>query len=276
MVKLLLSAGIISSLTLTACTSDKNSSTYENSNTTSEIIGGRLIEDGEKIQQSIVAVYDSIEGQLCTGSLLPNNLVLTAAHCLNSDVNAMYILFGSELSTESPQLAVDKMEVSPYWATNRFNDTDRGDIALLHFVGQAPEGFVPATFLSNNRWIKKNAVAVIAGYGVSDGVQGNGEGYLRTTSIAIEDAQFATSEVLLNQKSGTGACHGDSGGPVYIESHGKYYLWGIISRGVNDRKNDCSQFLGATKISAHRTWLNRMADKLSRSLTTPFSGYETR
>ncbi|KYG70494.1 serine protease [Bdellovibrio bacteriovorus] len=263
-------AGLVSSLALTAC-SPQASNQGEIQTTGEGIIGGKVVEAGDKIQESIVAVYDAVEGQLCTGSLLPNNLVLTAAHCIGTEPEAMYVFFGTEVNKFAVRRQVDKVAISSLWETRQYEDFDTGDIALMHFQGEVPAGYKPATFLSetNKKLLKKGAKVVLAGYGITDGVTGDGAGTLRVTSVKIADPKFSLTEVKLDQTGGTGACHGDSGGPAYIEVKGKYYLWGVTSRGVEDAENDCSKYSAYTSALAHKVWLNRMANKLSVSLANP-------
>lgn len=256
-------AGIVSSLALVGCTPQTMNSAQIDT-TGDGIIGGSEVQTGDRIQESIVAIYDSLGGQLCTGSLLPNNLVLTAAHCIGPVTEAMYIFFDTKLAQKSYSLQVDKVEVSPYWQYRQEEDFDTGDIALLHFVGKVPAGYKPATFVSNsNKYaLKKGAKVILAGYGISNGVTHEGAGILRVTNVKIDDPRFSTSEIKLNQTLGQGACHGDSGGPAYIEINNKYYLWGVTSRGVDDAANDCSKYSAYTNALFYKAWLNKAANKL--------------
>lgn len=264
-------AGVLSSLTLTAC-APQTSSTGELQATGDGIIGGEVVQANDNIQESIVAVYDALEGQLCTGSLLPNNLVLTAAHCLGADVNQMYVFFGRELlGGKAINRPVDKMEASQYWASRKLKEKNTGDIALVHFTGEVPAGYKPARFMPSS--LKKSLVrdteVVLAGYGITDGKSGEGAGTLKMTRVKIADPLYSVSEVKLDQTKGTGACHGDSGGPAYIVVNGVNYLWGVTSRGVSDPDNDCSKYSAYTNALYYKTWLQRMAVKLSTSLTKP-------
>lgn len=269
MTKLIL-AGLLTSTTLIACSPGAQTAS-EITNTGEGIIGGWEIQPTEKFQESIVAVYDSTEGQLCTGSLLPNNLVLTAAHCIGPDIDAMYVLFDTKVTNDSPHRKVEKVEVSPLWESQQYNRKDTGDIALLRFSGTVPQGFKPATLLSpaDRKHLKKGTQVVLAGYGISNGVSKEGAGVLRVTKVTIEDPNYSESEVTLNQRQGMGACHGDSGGPAYVSIKGKLYLWGVTSRGVEDKADDCSQLAAYTNAIHYRAWLNRTAQKLISSLVNP-------
>lgn len=263
-------AGILSSVTLAACAPNANYT--ESIQTSGEgIIGGWEAMPSDKVQESIVAVYDADEGQLCTGSLLPNNLVLTAAHCIGQSPDSMYIFFDTKVGQNSIRRQVDKVEISPYWESRQNMDQNTGDIALIHFAGTLPAGFKPATFLSatDRKLLQKGTEVVLAGFGITNGVTGDGAGTLRITKVKIENPSFSTSEITLNQKGGTGACHGDSGGPAYVVIKGHHYLWGVTSRGVDDANNDCSQYAAYTNALYYRTWLNRTANKLISSLVNP-------
>jgi secreted trypsin-like serine protease len=258
---------LLTGITLTSCAPNTNNT--EGIQTSGEgIIGGWEAKPTDLVQESIVAVYDTNGGQLCTGSLLPGNLVLTAAHCIGDDPEAMYIFFDTKLTQKSIRRQVDKVEISQYWETRQNADKDTGDIALVHFTGSVPAGYKPAKFLSaaDKKALTKGTEVVLAGYGISNGVTEEGAGVLRVTKVKIEDPSFSDSEIKLNQTEGTGACHGDSGGPAYMVIKGHHYLWGVTSRGVQDKNNDCSQFSAYTNTLYYKSWINRAANKLARSL----------
>ncbi len=255
----LLLAGILSSLVLAAC-APKGETSQELQANGDSIIGGTEVAADDKILQSIVAVYDKTATQLCTGSLLENNVVVTAAHCIGN--GEMYVFFGTSLGPQVPRRIVDVVTISNLWATRNSEKVNTGDIALIHFQGTVPPGFKPVSLLKNKRVLKKDLNVVLAGFGISNGVSGEGAGVLRKTNVKISDTNFSVSEILLDQTQGTGACHGDSGGPAYVEIKGEYVLFGITSRGVNDEKNDCSQYAAYTSTIYYSSWIQRMQVKI--------------
>lgn len=265
--KLLLVSLLTSFSLLTAC-GPQGFQTNNISSTGDGIIGGTEVQAGDPLYSSVVAVYDPDEGQLCTGSLLPNNIVVTAAHCLGEDPSAMLVFFDTKITSSSKFLMVDKAEVSPYWASNQFNSKDMGDIALLHFRGQVPVGYKSAKLLTSfsKKLLQKGTSVILTGFGISNGPTKEGAGILRTTQVVIDDPSFSTSEITVNQTQGKGACHGDSGGPAYVEVKGTYYLWGITSRGINDTQDDCSQMAAYTSIQFYKNWITKTANKIGTSL----------
>lgn len=262
----MLIVGMFSSFTFLACAPLKKAGEMNESG--EGIIGGTDVLWADKINESIVGVYDDAGGQLCTGTLVAQNIVLTAAHCIGYDHDAMYIVFDNLISPLSKMAKAERIEESPYYRGRRFEKTDRNDLALIRFTTPLPKGYKPARFLSGPQNIANGTSVYIAGYGYNDAAKESGQGTLRKTTVKIINAAFGTSEVLVNQTEGSGACHGDSGGPAFIKIKDEYFLWGVTSRGVEDEKQLCNTYAAYTNLFAHQVWINRMVTKLSKSINS--------
>lgn len=262
--QLLFSSLVVSSI-LVGCTPSAQKNSLNTLEATG-IIGGEEVDSLDRLPNSVVAVYDSVEGQLCTGTLINKNVVLTAAHCIGQDINKMYIFFGKNLQVDGVYVQVDKAEISPYW--NSSTDKDMGDLALLHFQGPLPASYKPTLMLPTTMAdvLQNGTEVTVVGYGVTSAESKEASAALRKTTVNIADAKFADSELLVDQSSGQGVCHGDSGGPAFIEIDGIFYLWGVTSRGVNDASRTCKTTAAFTSIPYYRSWINRMNAKLSSSL----------
>ena len=244
--------------------------------TDSAIYGGQEVAPEDKIQNSIVAVYDSRTGTLCTGTLLRNNLVLTAAHCLGIATQDMKIYFGTDLTStgydERNLRQVDKMEASPYAEYRRTAKYSIGDIALLHFQGDIPDRYHPVMVLPKPEFLHKNAVIYVAGYGVNDPAQSMGMGILRKTILTILDPEyrpysadrdtFPITEAIVLQDDGQGTCHGDSGGPAFVIGNNQYFLWGVISGGINRGSPKCDGKVLITNALIYKNWILKTAKSM--------------
>jgi secreted trypsin-like serine protease len=225
------------------------------------IINGKDVEPTDEFGASIAGIYNLENNSLCTGSLIADSYVLTAAHCVGHDPRNLRVFFGKSLDTI---VAINKVSaaVIPNIYGERFKEqNDWGDIAVLKIEGNLPTGYKPIQMLPTDS-LQEGQDTVIAGYGLSDGVKKEGSGFLRKTSVAIANPKHGISEASLDQRNGTGACHGDSGGPAYLLTESGYALWGVTSRGLNDPEDHCSQFAVYTNAVAYRDFITQARMKL--------------
>lgn len=274
-----LAALVLTSASLWACAPSTDSFKQNSADTTSSaIIGGDEVSDVDYIAKSTVAIYDAYGGQLCSGSLIANNVVLSAAHCIGQipkymiiifDVNAEAILQNAgslkALLAHPKVRQVEKAVVSATWKTRQNEDKDTGDVSVLKFTGAAPKGYVPAKMLTDPSALKNGAAVTLAGYGITKGQPQTGTAVLRQVQVSIADTSFSKTEIKIDQTSGHGACHGDSGGPAFIRVAGQDLLWGITSRGVDDAKNDCTRYSAYTNALVYSQVISKAISQLNPS-----------
>lgn len=253
---------------MTACAPQNTNSVATDKG--SSIIGGTIVEAADTISKStvaIIAVIVDAKGEeqqfVCTGSLIAENVVLTAGHCV-PEVKAgekagMYVVFTKDLNKLTKEVirAVNKVVVHPKYGTEAEDGSDANDIALIRFTGLKAPGYELAKFLKDETLLTTGATVTLAGYGLTDGVNKTGDNLLRKTDVQILE-HFGKTEVALDQSQGKGACHGDSGGPAFLKgADGVEYVWGITSRGIGkDGKDDCSLFSLYTKVTAQQTFVD--------------------
>lgn len=143
------------------------------------IMGGSMVAENAAIASGIVGIYDTQDNSICTGSLISENLVLTAAHCATSKPSKLKIVFGVDIdatmSIREPDVqqeltrTVSAIQVHSSYKPEEQEEkeTDWGDIAILKFPGKLPAGYKPVALLQDDSLLKKGFVVTLAGYGVS-------------------------------------------------------------------------------------------------------------
>lgn len=242
----------ISLLGLTACTMDVDESYIRSQQNSSAIIAGEKVSAESLIGQSTVYIRTP-GGTFCTGVLLNNHVVLTAAHCVNRyDNGAEISVFVPSAQTNCLSSAVSDVSLAPKIFAK---DHEAPDLALLKLKDKFC--FEPAVTLAEV--LKAQDVVFAAGFGAGTqlglpdsfalSVLTSDKGSLRDLyfkgtqgeSVVTDswknlepylDGYFETSLLALAQNPRQSLCQGDSGGPVYQESKNVLKIFGVNSGGI--------------------------------------------
>ena len=145
-------------------------------------------------------------------------------------------------------------------------DTNWGDISILRFTGGLPDGFAPATLAAKDLQLKSNEDILLAGFGLTDGVNKTQATQMNKVTVKIMDPNFSDTEMKVGNTPGKGPCHGDSGGPAYVTAtDGTSVLAGITSRAdtETDPKGQCIGNTIYTKIQPYLSWISDESNKLN-------------
>lgn len=140
------------------------------------IINGREVQDNEELSRFIVGVYDTEMHAICTGTLIAENIVLTAAHCKPENPKDLKIIFSTNvddaMNSREPDvldalvLPVTDFITAPDWSETSEKEFNTHDIALLKFKGKIPTGYLPAKWIKDETLLKVGQSVAVAGFGV--------------------------------------------------------------------------------------------------------------
>jgi secreted trypsin-like serine protease len=224
------------------------------------IEGGQLVAPDDPIARSTVVLWmDGYPG--CTGSIIAQDLVVTAAHCLSGNIRSLELSFSFDLKDLK---ASDKVRASGYRIHPIYmkGQSVGGDIALVRFEGEIPLRFAPAKVIpSQVDKIKSGATVVVAGYGsLTDHPSFSSRMY--KISLRVRHMSAGGAEVITDGNLERGPRPGDSGGPLFVMIESKPYLAGVTNRGFTSCEKECESDNAFAFINAHRAWLMAAAESL--------------
>jgi secreted trypsin-like serine protease len=216
----------------------------------------------EGIARAVVTIIGS-RGSFCTGSLIAQDLVLTAAHCVPPGADYKVILPGE---TPPRLLEVRRIASHPQFnVQNILAHRASADVALLQLASPLPASKAPAPLGSPVIPIEAGSRFTIAGVGVTKRGDGKSGGAIRVADLGVTGKpgtlQIRLADPLTtNTSDGLGACTGDSGAPVFEMQGGRAVIIGVVSWSTGANNTDgCGGLTGVTPLNLYREWILRTA-----------------
>ena len=216
----------------------------------------------------IVMIVDP-RGDLCTGTALTRDLVLTAAHCVARKLDYQVKTFQTGQTIAVRAIAPHpRFDLTSYAASRA-----TADVALIKLAAPLADLVMPAK-LAPARRVAVGERLTIAGFGVTADGTARGLGIPRMATLSVTGQpgslqirlyDLATRATRSGQILGLGACTGDSGAPAFEPA--SEAVIGVVSWSTAPGDQEgCGGLTGVTPLLLYRYWIVDTARKFNSPL----------
>ncbi|MBL8590886.1 MAG: S1 family peptidase [Methylobacteriaceae bacterium] len=224
------------------------------------IVGASGADATLEAQTLMVLKRSGAAAGFCSGVVLSQRLVLTAAHCVAGAADTR--LHFRDASGAPILAAIDRIAIHPAYRAGAAERRERSiDLAIVRAAQPLPARFATAR-LSTREALAIGERVRLGGYGVARENAAETSGVFRVATLAT---RAPLSKILLWSEdgagAGAGACTGDSGGPM---ADGSGAIVAIAAWSAGQGRRGCGGVTQGILIAPQRDWIERVVDALSR------------
>jgi secreted trypsin-like serine protease len=196
----------------------------------------------------------------CGGSLIRENLVLTAAHCVSYGPPARIVGGSADLNKPGWTRTISKVIKHPQFTIAGVND-----IALIKLSSPTPKNSPAATINLISSFPSPGDISETVGWGATVEGTSNQQVFLRNTTIPIVSATACGASYGIRGsfpsvicagllEGGRDSCQGDSGGPLFSTFKGVRMQIGLVSWGSGCARP--GKYGVYTRVSTFARWIS--------------------
>jgi len=215
---------------------------------------GRIVNGTPTSDFPSVGTIGAWGSDFCSGTLISQTFVLTAAHCAEGvgDTEGNFTLDNQVYTTQ-------QVHLHPGWDSSVFGTDGANDIALYE-LNESVSNTTPSPIFTGTPQVGNELTLVGFGAG-GDGTTGhNGDyGTKRVGTTAIDEVTSTLIHWRFDDNTESNTAPGDSGGPAFLVVNGVYHVAGVTSggdrfdAGIGDNSYD-------TRVDAYEQWINQFLD----------------
>lgn len=237
------------------------------------VTGGEIVRDPNGIRRSVVQI-ESSRGELCSGAVIAPDLVLTAAHCVLQRASYRVVVVDHRFRRFAVRAIAAALH--PSFVPGTTPRTQPGiDLAILKLAQPLGPEFTPLDPASAAQ-VGQGEFVDLAGFGLAgEEMRGTARILRRTRLVSLGTLQVANKVLVvadedrLAETTGSGACRGDSGGPIVRGGpRGGFQLLGIVSwsSGALHARTAtaCGGLTAVTPVADHEGWIAARSEDLQR------------
>lgn len=221
------------------------------------IVGGHE-ENGPAARATLMVL--SGRGGVCSAVVVAPDAVLTAAHCASGAADYRVHYKGED--GQPVLLEPGAIAVHPGYDRGAVAGRRRSiDLALVRLAAPLPARFTAAALTAEPG--QAGDALIVSGYGVARERDGRSTGTFRAADLTLVEP-YGVSTILVWAKgaAGSGACEGDSGGPITTASGA---VMAITSWASGAGKAACGSATQGVLVGPQRRWIDTVLSGWGRT-----------